>query len=484
MWFEVDKSGLKNLMSRKNKSFAIFELISNAWDATESDINNLDRKVSIELKMTGNRQAELRVVDNNSFGFSDLKHSFTLFGDTEKRKNAEQRGRFNLGEKLVLSLCKEAKISSTTGTIIFDDSGRRTSRVRRECGSEFYAILSLTKSEYDEIVKSVSTLIPPINIKTTFNGVILSNKNILKEVVTSLQTELSDDEGYIRKTIRKTKVQIVEVGVGEIASLYEMGIPVVATGDKYHINVLQKVPLNSDRDNVVPSYLQTLRVLVLNEMISDIKSNDANESWVRSATSDSRCNDESITKILDHRFGKNRVSFDVKDLEANYKAVSAGYTVIKGGHLSAQEWENVRRTGSLLPAGQVTPCLPKFNGTAPLLSREEWSDGVKQVVKYTEKLAKKLMGIDLIVEVLNGSGFNAVYCRGENGSRSKFVYYYKTLGLNWFNLNNEDVDRLIIHEFGHEFSSNHLSSDYYDALCNLGAKLKKLALEDPEFFRI
>ena len=40
-----------------------------------------------------------------------------------------------------------------------------------------------------------------------------------------------------------------------------------------------------------------------------------------------------------------------------------------------------------------------------------------------------------------------------------------------------DVDALLIHELGHEFSGDHLSSDYHEALCKLGADLKKLALE-------
>ena len=42
------------------------------------------------------------------------------------------------------------------------------------------------------------------------------------------------------------------------------------------------------------------------------------------------------------------------------------------------------------------------------------------------------------------------------------------------------MDSLLLHEFGHEYSGDHLSSDYHEALCKLGAGLKKLALERPE----
>jgi len=38
----------------------------------------------------------------------------------------------------------------------------------------------------------------------------------------------------------------------------------------------------------------------------------------------------------------------------------------------------------------------------------------------------------------------------------------------------EDVVRLLIHEFGHNTALDHLSSDYHEALCRIGAKLYAL----------
>jgi hypothetical protein len=37
------------------------------------------------------------------------------------------------------------------------------------------------------------------------------------------------------------------------------------------------------------------------------------------------------------------------------------------------------------------------------------------------------------------------------------------------------VVRLLIHEFGHDYSGDHLSSQYHEALCRIGAKLFLLA---------
>jgi hypothetical protein len=58
------------------------------------------------------------------------------------------------------------------------------------------------------------------------------------------------------------------------------------------------------------------------------------------------------------------------------------------------------------------------------------------------------------------------------------------LGHKWFEQEaRKEVDRLLIHEFGHEYSGDHLSEQYHEALCRLGARLKRLALERPEAMR-
>ena len=68
----------------------------------------------------------------------------------------------------------------------------------------------------------------------------------------------------------------------------------------------------------------------------------------------------------------------------------------------------------------------------------------------------------------NGAGASATYDK----TYHKISFFWKVLGRDWFNLSNnkEQIDRLLIHEFGHYYSSNHLSESYYDGLCKIGAK--------------
>jgi hypothetical protein len=58
------------------------------------------------------------------------------------------------------------------------------------------------------------------------------------------------------------------------------------------------------------------------------------------------------------------------------------------------------------------------------------------------------------------------------------------LGHSFFEGDLERINRMLLHEFGHEFSSDHLSEEYHDALCKLGAKLAALALTKSELFKI
>ena len=97
-WFDVDKAGLAKLLARKGKEFVLFELVQNAWDEDT-------RQVQVGLqRIPGTKYAHLMVEDDSPNGFADLSHAFTLFADSAKKQDVNKRGRFNLGEKLVLAV--------------------------------------------------------------------------------------------------------------------------------------------------------------------------------------------------------------------------------------------------------------------------------------------------------------------------------------------------------------------------------------------
>src|ERR1700693_6044499 len=94
-WFDVDKAGLGKQAEEQPKGRLVGELIQNALD--EAGVTRIDVTLT---PVTGRPLADLTVEDDAPEGFHDLTHAYTLFAHSRKRGNPEQRGQYNLGEKL------------------------------------------------------------------------------------------------------------------------------------------------------------------------------------------------------------------------------------------------------------------------------------------------------------------------------------------------------------------------------------------------
>ena len=218
-WLEVDIDGLRQTLERKGKAFAIFELVQNAWDeaATQVSVSLSEPKAGVSV---------LRCVDDSPEGYRDLSTTHTMFAKSYKKEDPTKRGRFNVGEKLVLALCDRARVTSTSGTVIFaTDRTRRTSAKKTKAGTEFVGELQMTPDEYKAATAQVMKLIPPI--PTLFNDELIPERKPLKVFQAKLQTEIADDRNVLRVRQRATEVRLYKVRSCETAMLYEKGIPVV-----------------------------------------------------------------------------------------------------------------------------------------------------------------------------------------------------------------------------------------------------------------
>jgi hypothetical protein len=493
-WFDVDKAGLARLIARRGKRFVVFELLQNCWDQQVNHVH-----LSLE-KLPGQRMVTISVEDDDPDGFKDLTHAFTLFAPSTKLDDPEKRGRFNLGEKLVLALCDEAEIITTTGGVRFDAAGRHRLRRTRDKGSLFVGRLRMTNEEFDDCVDGVHTLLPPPGIATTVEirtrqgvastSVELVERRALAARTVALPTEIADADGVLRRTNRNTLMSIYEPKPGEVGTLYEMGIPVVETGDAYHVNIGQKIPLNFERDNVTPAYARTVHTVTLNVMHDQITNADiANSAWVRNALGDRDVAPAAVQSMVKLRFGDKAVTYDPSDPEANKLAIVAGYHVVHGNQLSKAEWENVRRTDLLPAAGKVTPSPKPYSDDpdAPMVKVIDPADMTEAevlVLTTVRRVTKAMLGFEPSVQLVSTSNnFAAAYggrCLDLNQRR---------LGKAWFQdcfeqgRLTERAIALLIHECAHEYSDDHLSRAFYDALCTVGAKLA-LALQNPALLEV
>jgi hypothetical protein len=481
-WFSVDKNGLGRQAEEQGKARLVAELIQNGLD--EAGVTRID--VTLAL-VPDEGVADLSVEDDAPEGFRDLSHAWTLFAPSAKRDNPELRGRFNIGEKLVLAVCDQASITTTKGKVVFDpEEGRvEVPDERRERGSVFRGRIRMTQQEYTDVCDYLRSLLLPDGITVTFNGQPILPRKPIHTFTASLETVLADDKGVLRPTVRKTEIGVFEVLAGETASLYELGLPVVGTNDKWHVNVAQKCPLNKDRDNVPPRYLKAVRTLVLNAMYDRLTEADANEDWVRQASSSQDCSPDAIRKVLTLRFGDKFAAFDPNDKEAGKNFVAQGGKLVYGPMMSPQEWENAKKAGAIRPAGKVCP-TPKPYSQDPdaknvtVIPPQKWTPGMKAIADYAVFLGRELMDVAIKVSFVNTtSNFLACYAAGGDLHFNLF-----RLGYAWFEKGtNEEVTALLLHEYGHQYSADHLDETYHEALCKLGARLGKLALEKTEELR-
>lgn len=473
-WFEVDKVGLAKILARKGKAFVVHELVQNAWDT-------MAEKVDISLvKSTYAPDCwVLRVEDDDPDGFRNLRHAYTLFAESEKKSDAEKRGRFNLGEKLVLAACEKAEIVTTRGGVVFFDGGRQESVARTERGSVFSGVIRMGHREAAEVAESVWKLLPPPDVKTTFNGHPVPHRRQLCDFIISLPTEVAGPDGTMRRMVRTTLVRVVECGSGEVPHLYEMGIPVVALegGERWHLDVQQKVPLNMERDNVTPAYMKKIWVGLAGEMRQELEKEDADQEWLNRATGSPDVPSEVVEKVLDLRFGKKRSIFDMADREANKQLMNEGYTVITGGSLTRAQWENVKRTEAAVPSGQIRPTGVKGNPEGrPEREIEDLTDGMRSVIGWSKLAGRLLLGKPIDVRIVS-EPIARPHVAWYGGST--LTFNAGRLGKDWFEgpIRPKHVE-LVIHELAHDKVGDHLTREFADEVARLAVRLAFLVRDD------
>jgi hypothetical protein len=486
-WFDVDRKGLSKLIERRGKITLLLELVANALDA--------DGTTRVEVLLEpeeGVPYATMIVRDDAPQGFSDMSHAWTLFAESSRKAYPQKRGRFNLGEKLVLALCTEASIISVKDAVMFDARGRTSSRARRARGTEFQGIARITRAELAEIKVGLRRIIPPHGVTILVNGETLPPRLPIKSFEATLATEIADDEGILRRSARKTAVHVYEPLPGMPPMLYELGMPVVETNDRWDISVEQKVPLNLDRDNVPPAFLQDVRTHVVNAMHEHLSEEDANAPLVNDALADEKATPGTVKRVLDLRYGERRAIFDPSDPEANMNLVAEGYTLIRGGQLTGAQWANAKKHDpKLRPSGQIRPTKKAFfspDGKDSWVPREKWTPAMRTVTAYAAEICRELTASRVEVSILSDITQSWAACYGSQG----LVFNLGRLGHAFFDACLPDADgplaptqqlnALLLHEIGHNKASNHLDEKYHETLCELGAKLTRLALRRPELF--
>ena len=462
-WFAIDIKGLLALLDGKKKTFIINELCQNAFDENitycKVNISHSQGKVCISVE------------DDSPEGFRHIEHAYTLFANTYKRGDPTKRGRFNIGEKLVLALCIKygAEIITTKGTVEFHPTKGRIHHwsKKRDAGSIFTGSFRATKEEYNQLLEHTQLLLPPSNIAFIVNGKTMPAKQIYRSFETTLDTEILKEE-IMRLTKRKTTVNLVPSD--DQAYIFEMGIPITKTDCKCHIDVQQKIPLTLDRENVKEAYLQDLYAEVLNHTHDDLDEEEVSSIWVRTGTKDKRITRDAMDTVLKRRYGEKFLSANSNDPNANDEAISRGYHLISGAEMSKEEWDQAKGHDLI----QSTTAV--FGKTPVGYTELDPTPAQQRFATFIKKVAREVLNIDLTVKFITSKA-----TEGADFDNNTIYYNMKRLPANFFDtLTLENLD-LFIHELGHK-KGNHPYHEYHQLITKLGAWLTMKALRNPAFF--
>jgi hypothetical protein len=473
--FEVCSDGMRALHGGRPLWQLIKELVANSWD---EEITQCE--VIIDHSP---RRIQISVADDGP-GFADITDAYTLMAHTPKRSKPTVRGRFNIGEKELLSIAIEGEVETAGWTVLFPaGGGRRKRRNQRKTGTIVRADVRGAEALMQPTLTALKGFLTPPGVTYTVNGQKVLPRRSIATVNATLPTILASGPGEpLRTTSRKTTLNIYNPLNGQ-GHLYEMGITVQPIDMPYDVDVCQKVPLPPNRDVVSTAYLKDIYAETLNAVAEDLRESDASESWVKAAVEDDRTDDDTVSVVKDLRYGDRSVLWS-SDLEANERAYEAGMDIIHPKTLSSIERNRYRDAGLVSSTDQ----FGGPDGNAPMPEFTDVTPEMEEVADYAHWLARHLLGKDIQVEFVKAksiAGLGKALAFYGNGALNFNVHWLGTGnktnydGVSWWhNAPQPHQTELIIHELSHDAPTTRShSGGFTEAVSSLSTKAIHLALK-------
>ena len=256
------------------------------------------------------------IVEDNGSGFSDVADAYTLMGHTDKRAQPTKRGRFNIGEKDVISIAIDAEVETVGYTVTFPrrESGREPIEVAansRSKGTVIRTLMPWDERQSDGLIEMLRCFRPPSNCRLFVNDREVPLRPAATIRNATLQTVTQDAPGKpMRTRQRRTEIHFVEPRDGsDDRWLYEMGIPVQTIECPWDVDVMQKIPLSQQRDSVSEAYLNRIYAEALNATHGKLERDEFGSQWVKRAVEHPRISPESVRATVKGRSGSSKIVF-------------------------------------------------------------------------------------------------------------------------------------------------------------------------------
>src|SRR6185437_1275228 len=271
-------------------------------------------------------------------------------------------------------------------------------------------------------------ILVPQPISLTLNGEAVPSRQPIRTAEATLPTEFSDASGDLRKTERKTRIDIYPVADGEVASIFELGIPVVETGDVFHYDVRQRIPLPINRNNVHPSYLRRLRGAVLDVTADLLTAEQAANKGVTDGIASAK--PQTRVAVMTARFGEKRYVTDF-NREAGGELFAEGHTPVPPNAFDAETWKAIKEAGAIQSANQLRP--RHYVDSIPL-PQEHITTAMQKFRQFAELVCQLTLGKSIAHWHWsdNPKASNAASCGPEGESGIHLAFNVGVLGPEWF----------------------------------------------------
>ena len=345
--FTVSHEGMREQHAGRAPWELVKELVQNAWDeAPEATV------CRINIESTGPGYTSITVCDDGP-GFADITDAYTLLKSTPKRRDPTKRGRFNLGEKEFISVALTARVDTVGHTVIFPkNGGRRSSRNESTRGTTVQGTMPWKAEEAQELHDRL-TMFRPTDCRLVVNGQEVCKRDPALTYEALLESVLQDGPGEpIRRTRRKTQVDLLDRHDPNQSWLYEMGIPIQPIETPWDIDVQQKVPMPPNRTEVPTRYVNAIYATTLNAAYHLMDRDEFGQNWVKIAMNEERTHQDSVIATVQGRHG-DKVLFTSNDKDANMQASEQGYELVNPKSLTPTERTRFRDDGGVQSARDI-----------------------------------------------------------------------------------------------------------------------------------
>ena len=251
------------------------ELLQNALDAT-------DDKGVIDLWIAAGEQRVVSVLCSEDGLGADVE-TVNVMSLTGKKDSVLQRGRMGRGFKEVLSVSSFALVKSRGQQLVFDhDEHGPTIRRRSWSGHKrgFHALFDISHGGgIGEALGYLRTIMPSYGMKLSINGQLVATQPAVRH---RREAGNGDVPGRrLAKAPERVRNPSGRSRTGRGPVDPRDGYPGLPGGvaERYHCDVLQRVPMNLNRDAVVAGYAGKLRTACFPTLLKEFDRDRALAPW-------------------------------------------------------------------------------------------------------------------------------------------------------------------------------------------------------------